>query len=147
MDRVESGDIYLKTMQAILTLNRSLRRYSKRMHSEQISGRQLAALRYLLENNGCAVGEIGRYLFISESSTSEQLAKLEEKAFIRRDRSAHDKRIVTVSITPAGKKVANRLPIGGILLLRERLGGLPDRELKAIHTSVAKLNDLLEESK
>ena len=114
------------------------------MQSEQISGRQFAALRFLLENHHCTVGELARYLFITESSTSEQLSKLENKGFVKRARLPKDKRIVTVSITNAGKKLVQRLPMGGIVLLRERLRTLPEKELKAVSRVLTMLNSLLE---
>ena len=137
-------DLYAETMQSILTFNRALRKYSKCMQSEQISGRQLAALRFLLENDQCTVGELARYLFITESSTSEQLSKLENKGFVKRTRLPKDKRIVTVSITSPGKKLVQRLPMGGIVLLRERLRSLPEKELKSVRRVLSMLNSLLE---
>ncbi|MAG13460.1 MAG: hypothetical protein CMN78_02570 [Spirochaetales bacterium] len=139
-----AADLYSDTMQSILTFNRSLRKYSKCFQSEQISGRQLATLRYLLENDQTTVGALSRYLFISESSTSEQLSRLESKGLVKRTRSPDDKRIVTVSIMAAGKKLANRIPMGGIVLLRERMRNLPEKDLQSVKNVLTLLNSLLE---
>ena len=141
---INLDDAYAETIQSILTLNRTLRKYSKKVHSEGISGRQLAALKYLAETGEHTAGEIARYLYVSESSMSEQLRKLKQKGYISKLRNEEDNRVVTVTITSEGKKVVKNMPAGGILLLRERLRELDVRELKSIGRSVAKLNTLME---
>ena len=141
---MKKEDAYTQAIQSILTMNRTLRKYSKKVNSEQITGRQLALLRHLCDTGDCTAGALARYLYISESSVSEQLRKLSQKGLVTKDRHENDNRIVTVSITGKGRELADRLPTGGILLLREKLKKLKEPELQAINQAVGKLNSLME---
>lgn len=141
----ESKDeMYGQTIQSILTMNRTLRMHAKAINSEEISGRQLATLSHLAETGECTAGALARGLYINESSMSENLRKLKQKGLITKVRSEMDNRVVTVAITEAGRELVNRLPPGGILLLRRRLKQLDLKELRAINKAVGKLNKLME---
>lgn len=137
-------DMYAKTMQSILHMNRTLRKQAKAINSEQISGRQLTALKYLADVGECTAGALARHLFIGESSMSEQLRKLKHKGLVTKSRNEKDNRIVTVSITKEGRALVGRVPTGGILLLREKLKDMEAKELKAINKIIEKLNQLME---
>jgi len=139
-------EAYNQAIKSILTMNRTLRNYSKQAHAERITGRQLSLLKYLLDSGERSAGELARYLFISESSVSEQLRKLDRKGFLVKDRAENDNRVVTASITETGKKLVQRMPAGGIQLLRERLKELDVSELEKIIKIVEKLNLLMETS-
>lgn len=90
------------------------------------------------------MGELSSYLFINESGTSEHVAKLEKAGLVKRTRSKNDSRIVEVSDTEKGKKLARKAPIGGVPLLREKLKGLSPADLKRIKTAITSLVELLE---
>ena len=137
-------DIYARAIKSILHMNRTLRKQAKAINSEQISGRQLAALKYLTDVGECNAGALARHLFIGESSMSEQLRKLKHRGLVTKSRNENDNRIVTVTITREGRALANRLPTGGIQLLREKLKDMEPRELKAINRAVERLNQLME---
>ena len=137
-------NLYAEAVKSILTFNRALRKFSNRVHAEEISGRQLAALRYLQENENCTVGKLAAYLFISESSTSELLSKLENKGLVKRTRLSRDKRVVTVTVTSSGKKMVRKIPMGGIVLLREQLKVMSEKDLKSINRIIGMLNEVLE---
>ncbi len=141
---VSKDAIYARTIQSILAMNRTLRMHAKAINSEQISGRQLAILGHLAETEQCTAGALARYLFINESSLSEHIRKLKQKGLITKVRSEQDNRVVTVTITVEGRELVDRLPPGGILLLRGRLKELEPKELKAINKAVEKLNKLME---
>jgi DNA-binding MarR family transcriptional regulator len=141
---INSDDLYAETIQSILHMNRTLRKQAKAINSEQISGRQLAALKHLADVGECTAGALARYLFINDSSMSEQLRKLKARGLITKIRNETDNRMVTVAITEEGRTLVDRLPTGGVLLLRERLRGMEPKELKAIKKAVEKLNQLME---
>ncbi|MBT3272586.1 MAG: MarR family transcriptional regulator [Spirochaetales bacterium] len=137
-------ELYGKAITSILTMNRALRQYAKTVHAEEINGRQLAAMRFLSESGECTAGDVARGLFISESGMSEQLGKLKKKGLITKSRSETDNRVVTVDLTTEGKSLVERMPEGGILLLRRRLKGIPTKELEAIYNTIEKINTLME---
>jgi len=135
--------VYLDAFGSIITLHRYLRRSSKLRAESGISGRQHATLR-ALEAGPLTMGGLSDLLFIGESATSELVARLEKDGFVRRDRSTDDNRVVHVSITEAGRAVADQTPLAGMPLLRERLRSLEPRELRRIERSMNRLLDLLE---
>jgi len=135
--------VYLDAFGSIITLHRYLRRSSKLRAASGISGRQHATLR-ALESGPLTMGGLSDLLFIGESATSELVARLEKDGFVRRERSKDDNRVVHVSITEAGRAVADETPLAGMPLLRERLRTLEPRELRRIEKSMNRLLDLLE---
>ena len=136
--------LYLETIHTFLTVYRYLRRYTRRLHSEGFSGRKIATLRYLMEAEPLTIGQLRDYLYVSDSTTSELVAKLEDAGCVQRMRSKDDHRVVLVSLTPAGREFAQSAPVGGIPLLRERLKALPPERLSLIHEALAEIKQTLE---
>jgi DNA-binding MarR family transcriptional regulator len=127
-----------------LTLYRYLRQYSRQMHEEGVSGRKIATLRYLSEAGPRTVGQLGAYLCIGDSSTSALVDRLEERGYVTRTRSCADHRVVLVDVTPEGRELAARTPLGGIPLLREALRALPEERLVVVREAMATLLEILE---
>jgi DNA-binding MarR family transcriptional regulator len=140
----QSRDVCTEATRKFLTVYRYLRRSSRQMHQEGVSGRKLSALRYLHETGPHTVGEICDYLYVSDSGASELVARLEKMGFVTRTRSSTDNRVVIVDLTPAGRELAQEPPRGGVSLLRERLRALPEERLSVIDEALAELLTLLE---
>ena len=92
----DSPDLFLETIHTFLSVYRHLRRYSRQVYDEGLSGRQVSALRYLLEAGPSTVGQLRDYLYLSDSSTSELMAGLEQQGYVARARSKGDNRVVVV---------------------------------------------------
>jgi DNA-binding MarR family transcriptional regulator len=140
----QSEALYTEAIHRFLTVYRYLRRHSRHLHEEGISGRKMAALRYLLEAGARTVGQLRNYLYISNSSTSQLIASLEGKGYVTRTRSQEDHRVVIVSLTPAGHRVASSTQLDGVPLLREKLKTLPAERLARIHAAMTDMMDLME---
>ena len=123
---------YTETVYLFLEVYRHLRTCSRRMNQDGISGRKVATLRYLREAQPLTVGQIRDYLHVSDSSASETIGLLEAKGYVQRARSPADNRVVLVTLTPAGREIAERMPLSGMPLLRERLKELPPERLNMI---------------
>jgi len=136
--------LFLETIQTFLIVYRYLRQYSRQLHSEGFSGRKIATLRHLLEAGPLTIGQLRDYLYISDSTTSELVAKLEEAGCVERTRSEEDNRVVLVSLTPSGHESAQSAPLGGIPLLRERLKALPPERVALIHEALTEIKHILE---
>lgn len=134
---------YVETLHSFLKFFRYLRRYSRQIHHSGQSGRQLSTLRYLLDNGPVTMGHLSDYLYITVSSTTELVAKLEEAGLAARTRSKRDNRVVEVALTHAGSRLAKATELGGIPLLRERLESLSADELGEVRRVFERLNDLL----
>jgi DNA-binding MarR family transcriptional regulator len=113
------------------------------MHSQGVSGRKISLLRYLFEAGPRTIGQLGDYLYVSDSSISELVTKLEQDGFVTRARSPDDNRVVIVTLAPAGRALAQEPPSGGVPLLRERLKTLPEERLSTINEAVAEMIKLL----
>lgn len=144
MDDSVDQTLYLETMHAFLSVYRYLRRYSRQMHEEGLSGRQVSTLRYLLEAGPQTIGQLRSYLYLNDSTTSELVTNLEQAGHVTRSRSTTDNRVVLVTLTPAGREAAQRTPLQGIPLLREKLKALPPRRLARVRDALAEIQELLE---
>ncbi len=136
--------LFTATMHAFLGLYRYLRRHARQMQEQGLSGRQVATLRYLLEAGPRTMGQLRDYLYIGDSSTSELIAQMEQAGLVERTRSPADNRVVRVSLTPAGRDLAQATPLEGIPLLREKLKALPPERLAALRDALAEIGALLE---
>lgn len=142
--KAKTEDLYDQAMGSFLSVYRHLRKYSRKMQAEGLSGREVSTLRYLLEAEPLTIGQCRDYLYINDSSTSELIAHLEQSGYVLRTRSQTDNRSVMVTLTPAGKKLARSLALGGMPLLREKLKTLPPDHLQRIHDAMGDIQKLLE---
>ncbi len=133
-----------ETVYRFLTLYRYLRRYSRQMQSEGLSGRKISALRYLHDEGACTIGQLASYLYISNSSTSGLVDRLQKTGYVTRTRSSADNRVVIVALTPEGTQIACRTELGGIPLLREKLLNLPPEKRTSIDAALTELLQILE---
>jgi DNA-binding MarR family transcriptional regulator len=135
--------LFTETMHIFLGLYRYLRQHARRMQEQGLSGRTVATLRYLLEAGPRTIGQLRDYLYISDSSTSELVARMEQAGHVVRTRRADDNRVVLVSLTPAGAALAQETPLEGIPLLREKLKALSPERLAALRGALSELQQLL----
>jgi DNA-binding MarR family transcriptional regulator len=127
-----------------LLIHRHLRQYARQIDSQGIGPRQLAVLRFLLENGPATVGDVQDYLYTSASTASTVISRLEESGHATRTRSDADNRVVIVELTPKGRDTAEHTPIGGIALLRRGLKTLPEGRLRQIDAVLAEIMQLME---
>ena len=69
---------------------------------------QYIVLLVLWERDGVSVSEIGEKLMLDNGTLSPLLKKLEQAGFIRRERSREDERIVTITLTEAGRALQEK---------------------------------------
>jgi DNA-binding MarR family transcriptional regulator len=136
--------LYQDTVHKFLAVYRYLRGFSRQMQEEGLSGRKIAALRYLLEAGPRTIGQMRDYLYVSDSSTSELVAWLQSRGYVTRTRSEADNRVVHVDLTSAGREVLRGTPLGGVPLLRQALRDLPAERLSVINAAMTDLVHLLE---
>jgi DNA-binding MarR family transcriptional regulator len=122
----------LDAIQKYLVLYRYVRRYSRKTQCEGFRGRDLSTLRHLYDLGPTTIGQLSAYMFISNSAMSELVSRLEDAGYVVRRRSTRDSRVVYVDLTPAGRRIAEETPLGGIPLLRERIKALPQDRLHRI---------------
>ena len=132
----------LDTIRKFLQLYRYVRHYGRKVQAAGLRGREFSVLRYL-KDGPLKIGEICKYMFISVSSTSEMISRMENTGYVTRVRCKKDNRVVFVELTPAGRELADKTPFGGIPLLREKMHTLPPDRLAQVNEALSDLIRLL----
>lgn len=109
-----------------------------------ISGRQLAVLRHLIQHGPCTVGQISQILYVRDATTSCLLDRMERDGYVTRRRSREDNRKVYVEPTEQGREVVARAPMGTIAVMRARLPEQPLEDLMLIDQALKKLSEIAE---
>lgn len=140
----EDNALASSALHKFLLIHRHLRQYARTMDDQGLRPRQFAVLRFLLENGPATVTEIQAHLYTSASTASAVLTQLEEAGYVSRTRSDEDSRVVIIDLTTAGRELASRAPLGGIVLLRRRLPTLPENRLRQIDEALGEIMRLME---
>jgi DNA-binding MarR family transcriptional regulator len=129
----------------LLALQHYLRRHARSLIDERgLTPRDLSVLRYLLESEAATVGQVQAFMHKSPSTASSLIAQLEEKGYVTRTRSQEDNRVVIVGLTSTGQEIAESTPLGGLALLRRRLGTLSEERLSEVYEVLNELMQLME---
>lgn len=75
-----------------------------------VSGAQLFVLQRLAETPGSSLNELAEHTHTHQSSVSGVVAKLVERGLVRRAKAEGDARRLELSLTPAGRRLADRAP-------------------------------------
>lgn len=140
----EHNDLARETTQRFIHLYRHFRRYGRKMQKAGIRGRDFAMLRYLVDAGPAKIGQIQQYMYISYSTTSEMISRMEDAGYVKRTRCKKDNRVVFVNLTGTGRALAEETPLGGIPLLREKIKTLPPERLIVVNEALIELQNLME---
>jgi DNA-binding MarR family transcriptional regulator len=86
-----------------------VRRVDQHMQPLELTGMQWEPVLMLWLKRADTVAGLARVSQIGFASMSRMLDRLEEKDLLRRERSAADRRVVHLHLTPKGRKVANKI--------------------------------------
>jgi len=90
------------------------------------------------------VGEIGRYLYVSDATVSRILDDMETRGYVSRRRCSKDSRRVLVEPTEAGRDLVAIAPKGVVSTMRETLPELDVGELERMEWSLKRLTELVQ---
>lgn len=133
-----------ETFHQLLKILRFLRQHNCQMQEQGIRPHDYSLLRFLHEHGAATVGQIGNYLYKSNSTVSALITQLEKAGYVQRARSKDDNRVVMVNLTPAGREIAVSTPLAGLPLLRQRLHTLPEEQLPPLNAALSEIMRLLE---
>ena len=74
-----------------------------------LSTRQFWALHHLSETNSLSMIELSRQLFTDKSNVTAITDRLEAAGFVRRRPAPQDRRVILLDITPAGRRLHERV--------------------------------------
>ena len=91
---VQAGELYSKEL-------------TKRYH---VSQPQLSCLLALYEYGPLPLSRLAKYILVKPSTVTGIIDRLEEKGLVSRERSALDRRVINITLTESGKKLAAEAP-------------------------------------
>ena len=97
---------YIKLRRASNTVGAKLERHLRTLG---LTGNQLGVLEMLLHLGPLHQHEIGSKLLISRANITLIVDQLSKKGWVRRVRESHDRRLVRVQLTPAGRRWISRV--------------------------------------
>ena len=100
-----------------------------------ISAAQGSILNYIAHGRGDRAADIARDYDYDTGSMTRMVGRLVRKGLLSRVRDDSDRRVVRLRLTPAGGKVAGRLPRVAVKVLNAHLRGFSNaefRQLKAL---------------
>lgn len=109
-----------------------------------IGGAQLWALAEISSRPRITVTELAKAMSIHQSTASNLLEKLESQNYIARNRSAEDRRVVLLTLTPGGEEVLSKAPLPYRGVLTDALLKLDATSLKVLQSSLENLIAQLE---
>ena len=93
---------------------------------------QWVPLYTLVVQDGNTVASLSRELGIDPGAMTRSIHRLEAKGLVRRERSRTDRRVVNLVLTPAGRKVAGKVPEVLSRLLNAHLRGFSEAEWRQL---------------
>ena len=102
-----------------------IRRYTPYLNKVNLTYTQYIVMMYFWEKKTSNVKELGNVLWLDSSTLTPLLKKLEDKGYIKRDRSLVDERNLIVTITAEGEKLKDSVlevpaKVGSCLNLSEK---------------------------
>lgn len=135
----------LRILRALRRITRSIALHSRQLAAySNITAPQLVCLRAVVENGSLTATAISREIHVSPSTVVGILDRLEDKGWIRRERGREDRRIVFVTATEAGIKLAHDTPSPLQKKLADALNALPEDEQVSITMSLERIVNLIE---
>ena len=85
--------------------------YTKELNKHyQVSAPQLNCLLALHEKGSLPPSQIARQIMVKSSTVTGVIDRLEVKGLVKRTRNSHDRRVITIELTEAGKHLAQNAP-------------------------------------
>ena len=109
------------------------RHYKSVEQASGVSGAQLWAMSQIAATPGIKVGQLAKELAVHQSTASNLLDRLEELAYISRERIADDRRVVRVFLTAKGARSLKAAPKPVIGVLQSALATLTEAHLDSLH--------------
>lgn len=142
---VNPGDSAAQALRQFRVLFNSVRTHFRQVEKETgLGGAQVWALSLIQKSPGLGVGEVAAGMDIHQSTASNLIKGLLKKQLITLNKSAIDKRVVELRVTPEGKKALKKMPGPFEGVLPDALRRLDDTALSNLNRELAKLVRLLE---
>ena len=86
-------------------------RYTKELNKKfSVSAPQVACLLALLDNGSMSPSQIAKKIMVESSTVTGIIDRLEQKGLATRTRISRDRRVITIELTEAGRRLAENAP-------------------------------------
>lgn len=115
------------------------------MRNHGVTAAQLSALRVLERHGEQTHSELAQMLLLSASTISGMVDRLATRKLVKRERSQKDRRLVRVTLSPAGRELLTAIPPGQTKFgaLRQMIRDLPAAEASSFLETLNKLVDAM----
>lgn len=118
-----------RILRALRRIIRAVDLYSRRLaHRHTLTGPQLVCLRRLHKDGAMSSGQLAKEVSLSPATVTGICDRLEARGLVARARKPEDKRQVVVSLTEAGRALAENVPLPLHENFTARLAALPEDE-------------------
>jgi DNA-binding MarR family transcriptional regulator len=127
------------------SLARAVRLAAAQAYSRfDVGSTQARFLRHLQQHPESSQAELARATATDPTLTGRVLQSLIERGWVRRERSASDRRQYVLELTAAGRRVCGRVDSARSELAERMVAALDERDLKDFDRVAGKLRKLLE---
>ncbi len=127
-------------LRALRRITRSIDLHSRHLASTYgLTGPQLVALRAIAKRGPLTPSEVAREISLSQATVTGIVDRLSARQLVTRARSTKDRRLVTVTITPAGLALIDSAPSPLQERFALRLGTLSAEEQAIIRLTLEKI--------
>jgi DNA-binding MarR family transcriptional regulator len=111
---VYNGNDADRTREVIHLMRRLMQageRYTKELNKKfSVSAPQVASLLALLDDGSMSPSQIAKKIMVESSTVTGIIDRLEQKGLVARTRISQDRRVITVELTEAGRRLAENAP-------------------------------------
>ncbi len=141
----ETDDIIDRIVFRIRRLIQAEERHTKALNKQYaVSAPQLNSLTALLKNGPSTPSQIAGHILVESSTVTGIIDRLESKGFVRRIRSAEDRRKIYVELTQEGRSFASHAPPPIRTELHKGLRGIERDKLETVLEGLSILTELLD---
>ncbi|HZR46200.1 MAG TPA: MarR family transcriptional regulator [Candidatus Manganitrophaceae bacterium] len=143
--KVSKKTAVAEIVQSFRRIFKAIQQYSEEVLKEfGVTGPQLWLLKTLPREGGTSVGELSRKMYLHISTVSGIIDRLEAKSYVARKRGEADRRVVTVHLTAAGKRIVDKAPEPSQGKLLHSLQNLSEKEVLEMHEALQKIVRFME---
>ncbi|MBI4620976.1 MAG: MarR family transcriptional regulator [Desulfobacterales bacterium] len=143
-DTLSSNVQQNRTKEIIFSIRRLVQAselYTKELNKKyQVSAAQLNCILTLYDNGPLLSSQIAKHMMVKSSTVTGVVDRLENKGLVERLRNSHDRRMITIQLTEAGKKLAENAPPP----IQQRVKNLTEVKKDQIVASLNMLTSMLD---
>jgi len=146
LDSIEAPpDLVKEIVYQIRRLIQARELYTKELNKNySVTAAQLNCLLALHEEGSLSPSRIAKIIMVKSSTVTGIIDRLEQKGLVERLRNSPDRRVVTIQLTGAGKKMAKNAPPPIQQKILDGLTSLRESEIKRIVKSLKMITHMLD---